>query len=129
MLALYIILAHMVGDYVIQSDWMAREKTRRWLPAVAHGVTYTIPYAFITQSIPALVVIAGTHVIIDRYRLAKHLSWLKNQVAPKRHRPEWAGGQFNGYSQHTPLWMSTWLMIITDNLMHIIINTLAILFL
>lgn len=26
-------LAHMVGDYVIQSDWMASEKTKLWWPA------------------------------------------------------------------------------------------------
>ena len=37
-------LAHMVGDYVIQSHWMAVEKTKRWWPAIAHGVTYGLPF-------------------------------------------------------------------------------------
>lgn len=129
MLALYIILAHMVGDYVIQTDWMAQEKTKRWLPAVAHGVTYTLPYALVTQSIPALLIICITHIIIDRFRLAKHISWFKNQFAPKAYRPEWAGGQYNGYSASTPVWMSTWLMIILDNTLHVIINTAAIILL
>lgn len=35
-------LAHMVGDYLIQSDWMAQEKTKRWWPAIAHALTYGI---------------------------------------------------------------------------------------
>lgn len=129
MIALQIILAHFIGDYIIQSDWMANEKTKRWLPAVAHGITYTVPYAFITQSLPALLAIALTHIIIDHYRLAKHVSWFKNQFAPKAFRPEWAGGKHNGYAATTPVWMSTWLMIITDNTMHLIINALAIVYL
>jgi hypothetical protein len=51
MIALWIILAHLVGDYLIQSDWMANEKTKRWWPAIAHGLTYTIPYVLVTQSL------------------------------------------------------------------------------
>lgn len=129
MIGLYILLAHLVGDYVLQTDWMAQEKTKRWTPAILHGIVYTLPYLFITQSWAALLVIAGTHIIIDRFRLAKHIGWFKNQFAPKSHRPEWAGGKYNGYSQATPVWMSTWLMIITDNTMHLIINILAVIFL
>ena len=44
-------LAHMVGDYVIQSDWMASEKTKRWWPAIAHGVSYGVPFVLVTQSV------------------------------------------------------------------------------
>lgn len=85
--ALGIILAHLVGDYLIQSHWMATEKADRWWPAVVHGITYTLPYILVTQSALALLVIASTHVVIDRYRLAKHVVWLKNQVGPRTHRP------------------------------------------
>lgn len=84
-----VILAHLVGDYVIQSDWMAQKKTSQWLPAILHGITYTLPYLFITLSPLALIVIAGTHIIIDRYRLAKYLVWAKNQLAPKSFRYPW----------------------------------------
>ncbi|MBT2390812.1 DUF3307 domain-containing protein [Streptomyces sp. ISL-1] len=30
------LLAHLAGDYLIQSDWMATEKVKRWWPAVVH---------------------------------------------------------------------------------------------
>ncbi|MCW4458174.1 DUF3307 domain-containing protein [Microbacterium sp. MPKO10] len=130
MTALGIVLAHLVGDYLIQSHWMATRKTEAWGPAIAHGVTYTIPYMLVTQSPAALAVIAVTHIVIDRYRLAKHLMWLKNQLDPTPSRPTWAEAKTNaGYSASTPPWMATWLMIIADNTLHLLINTGAVIWL
>lgn len=127
MLGLQIILAHLVGDYILQNDWMANEKTKRWLPAIVHGLIYTIPYTLITQSIPALVVISVTHMVIDRYRLVKPLVWAINQLVPKKNRYSWAEAKANGgYSADKPAWMSTWLMIIVDNTIHLCINAAAI---
>lgn len=123
-------VAHLLGDYVIQTDWMAQEKVRRWWPAVVHGVTYAACYLLVTRSIWALLVIGGTHIVIDRYRLAKHLSWAKNQIAPRRYRYSWAAGKQNGgYGPNTPIWMATWLMILCDNAVHLVINALAVVYL
>lgn len=129
MTALGIILAHLVGDYLIQSDWMASEKTKKWWPAIAHGTTYTLPYAVVTQSLLALAVIAGTHVIIDHYRLARHVGWAKNQLAPNEYRSTWAESKGTGYPADKPAWMAVWLMIIADNTMHLLINTAAVVWL
>lgn len=129
MLALWIVLAHLAGDYLIQSHWMATKKTEQWLPAVVHGVTYTLPYALVTQSPWALLVIGGTHIIIDRFRLARHLVWLKNQIGPKSARFSWSSAKGTGYPADTPPWLSVWLMIIADNTIHLLINTAAILWL
>ena len=135
MSGLYIILAHLVGDYIIQNNWMAQKKTSAWWPAIVHGVVYSIPYAFVlwllTGSVleywPALLVIGGTHVVIDRFRLVKQMIWALNQVAPRASRYSWAEAKQNGgYSAGMPVWMSTWLMIIVDNSCHLVINTVAI---
>lgn len=123
MTALGILLAHLVGDYILQTHWMAEEKTKRWLPAIAHAVTYTLPYALITHSPVALLVIGGTHAVIDRYRLARHLVWLKNQFAPAAYRP---GHTATGYTAETPAFLAVWLMILTDNTLHLLINTAAV---
>lgn len=123
------LIAHFVGDYILQTHWMATQKTSRWAPAVLHGITYTLPFLFATHSLAALLVIGGTHIIIDRFRLARHLMWFKNQFAPKDFRPDKADLKTTGYPASTPAWLSTWLMIISDNTAHIIINTLAIIFL
>lgn len=123
------LIAHLFGDYVFQTNYMALEKTSKWLPAVLHGLTYTLPFLFATHSLAALLVIGGTHIIIDRFRLARHLMWFKNQLAPKAYRPDRSALRTTGYPESTPAWMSTWLMIVADNSVHIAINVLAIIFL
>ena len=121
-----VILAHMVGDYLIQSDWMAQEKTKRWWPAIAHGLTYGLPFLFITQSPLALAVIVGTHIVIDRYRLARHVVWAKNQLAPFAFRPPHTA---TGHGTARPDWLAVWLLIIADNIMHLLINVAAVVWL
>lgn len=120
------LVAHLVGDYLIQSHWMATEKTKRWWPAIVHAVTYGLPFLLITQSPWALAVIVGTHAVIDRHRLAKYVVWAKNQLAPASHRPPVTA---TGYADDVPPWMSVWLLIIADNVLHIVINTAAIVWL
>ena len=126
MIGLLIVLAHLVGDYLIQSDWMANEKTKHWWPAVAHGVTYTLPWLIVTQSVLALAVIAGTHIIIDRFRLARHVCWAKNLFSPKAYRYPWSECSATGYHESRPPWMSVWLMIIADNTLHLLIGAAAV---
>lgn len=120
-------LAHMVGDYLIQSHWMANAKTKHWWPAILHGVTYTLPFALITQSPAALAVIAGTHVLIDHYRLARYVVWFRNQLAPSGWRPALA--EATGTPAEAPVWLSTWLLFIADNILHMLINIAAVVWL
>jgi len=123
----FIFLAHLVGDYLLQGDWMANEKTKRWFPAVVHGFVYTLPFIFITQSIPALLIICLTHIVIDRYRLAKYVIWFINQIGPKAYRYSWAEGKENsGYTASKPAFISVWLLFIVDNTIHLLINTAAV---
>jgi hypothetical protein len=124
--ALASLLAHGAGDYVIQSDWMAMEKTKAWPPALAHAVSYGLPFLALTRNPKALAVIVGTHAVIDRYRLARHLVWAKNQLAPARHRHPWAECIATGYHPSRPDWLTVWLLIAADNIAHVAINTAAL---
>ncbi|WP_205327655.1 DUF3307 domain-containing protein [Glycomyces sp. YM15] len=119
-------IAHLVGDYVLQSDWAATEKTKRWWPAVVHGLTYTLPFLFLTQSPWALAVIAGTHIVIDRYRLARHLVWLKNHIAPRGWNPPWTKCHATGYPPEKDTGFAVALLIVADNTMHLVINSAAL---
>lgn len=126
MILVYAVLLHFVGDYLTQTSWMANEKVKRWWPAWVHATIYTLPFILLTTSIPALLTIQVTHAIIDHYRLAKHFIWLKNRLSPGPH-PSWAEAKENGgFSKETPVWMAIWLMIITDNTIHILINAAAL---
>ena len=118
------LVAHAVGDYILQSHWMATEKTKRSLAAFAHVVTYALPFLFLRPSLAALAVIVGTHFVIDRWRLARIVVWLKNYPWPGR--ASWADSNATGYPSATPAWLSVWLLIIADNVMHVVINGLAL---
>lgn len=129
MTALGIVLAHLVGDYLLQSHWMATEKTKRWWPAAVHAAMYTLPHTLVTQSPLALLVIGGTHAVIDRYRLVRYLIWIKNFLAPPDWWVSWSDCRATGYPPNTPAWLAVWLMIIADNTIHLLINTGAVIWL
>lgn len=118
------LLAHFAGDYLLQSRWMAEEKLKSWTPAVTHGAVYTLPFLFITTDLRALAVISITHVFIDHFRLAKVLMWARDRLAPASHWTDWDVYR-TGYGGK-PEYVYFWLMIITDNIMHILINYFAI---
>lgn len=120
------LIAHAVGDYILQSDWMANEKTKRSVAAAAHALSYALPFLFITLSPLALVVIVATHFVIDRWRLARYVVWAKNVLGPRAYRYPWVECQGTGYHKDRPAWMAVWLLIIADNVLHVLINAAAI---
>lgn len=126
------LLAHAIGDYILQSDWMANEKTKKSIAALAHVTTYGLPFLFLRPSWKAYAVIVGTHFVIDRWRLARFLVALKNILGNARLGTmpipkAWATlNPATGYPAETPAWLSVWLLIIADNIMHVLINGLAL---
>jgi hypothetical protein len=121
------IIAHFVGDYILQSDWMVQHKGQKWSAAFVHVVFYSLPFLFLTTDPLVLAVIAGTHMVIDRWRLARHLIWIKNWPWPGS-KP-WSECKETGFSPDLPKYLSTWLMIIVDNVIHILINGAALTYL
>ena len=119
------LVAHLVGDYIFQTQWMAVRKTEDSFVALVHAITYSLPFILLTTSWMALIVIIVTHFAIDRWRLARHLSWFKNQLVPKRFWFSWNSSN-TGYHPDLPPFIAVMLMFITDNIMHIIINGLSI---
>lgn len=114
------IMAHFVGDYVLQNNWMATNKTKRWFPAIVHAIVYTLPFLFITQNIWALLIICSTHAVEDRYYLVKHFIRWKNGHTKQEVNPH------TGYLKALPDWLTYWLLYAQDNILHIIINAAAI---
>ncbi len=129
------LVAHAIGDYVIQSDWMASEKTKKSLACAAHVLTYAVPFLFLRPSLAALAVIVGSHFVIDRWRLARFLCWAKNialcppsweaQRGTSARQGAWSNCKATGYPSERPAWLAAWLLIIAGILMHVVINGLA----
>lgn len=118
------IIAHFVGDYILQSDWMAREKFHSSFACLVHVIFYTLPFLFLTQEPLTLAVIAGTHFAIDRWRLPRFLIWAKNLPFPGRR--SFKECCRTGFPPDMPADLSRMLYIIIDGICHILINGAAI---
>lgn len=75
----WLILAHLVADFVFQNDWIAGTKARRdsraWLGLLVHGSIVAlclvpVVIAFGTPGLTFLVVVTLTHVLVDRWKVA-----------------------------------------------------------
>lgn len=120
------LIAHLFGDYVLQSDWMALKKRKSFLAALVHALAYSLPFLLLQPSLAAWLVIMFTHAVIDHLGLAKYVGFVKNFLAPPSGWPTWEKTNATEYSDEKPVWMSTWLFIITDNAMHLAINYAAL---
>lgn len=141
------LILHLIGDYVLQSDWMAQNKTKCSKAAAAHAITYSLPFLILQPSWEAFAVILVTHFLIDRFRLARYVVWLKNvmfnpklAVALVRkstvmniHEDDaecekwnWSNCSATGYPSDAPPWLAVWLLIAADNTLHLAINYAAL---
>jgi hypothetical protein len=118
------LLLHLIGDYLIQTDWMATNKTSNIRVAAIHVTVYTLPFLLLSPSMLALAVIFVTHVMIDRYRLARYVIYAKNKVTEPG--LQWVDACKTGFHKDMPQWLAVWLLIIVDNTMHLTINYAAL---
>jgi hypothetical protein len=109
------LICHLVGDYVLQTNWMVRHKHRKIGVAAIHALFYVLPFLLITQKPVTLLIIFGTHLVIDHYRLARYLIRLRNWC--------WTD---SGFSTETPNHIAQAINIVIDNTIHLAINFLAI---
>lgn len=133
------LVAHAVGDYILQSHWMAVNKTRNGVAAAVHAVTYSLPFLLFRPSLAAFLVILLTHFVIDRYRLARWVCLAKNYasailwnwflwpllVVPRK-REFVDPDEATGYPEGTPPFLAVWLLIVADNIVHVLINGAAL---
>jgi len=123
------LILHLIGDYITQSDWMARNKMHSNVAAIMHATVYALPFLLIGSPL-AVFVIWWTHFCIDRFRLAKYVVFAKNWIGCFDYlKPRWEECNGTGYPPGVPAWMAVWLLIIADNTLHLTINCLALKFL
>ncbi len=123
------LILHLFGDYVSQSHWMATRKTASTWAAFCHATVYSLPFLLLGPSLRAFFVIWFTHLLIDRFRLARYVVLAKNAVLGDL----WTEGDFDskvyfqnreatGFHKDVPAWLAVWLLIVVDNTMHLAIN-------
>ena len=114
------LLLHLIGDYVTQTDWMARAKVSTTFAALCHALVYSLLFLLLSPSLAAFAMIAVSHFLIDRFRLARYVAFAKNKVTAWHLR--WADCKATGFPSDVPPGHAFWLMILIDNTMHLSIN-------
>ncbi len=102
-----LLVGHLVGDFLLQTAWMAEKKDKQWGPLIVHCFLYTATVALFALlagglSILAILVIFISHLIIDKAKFVD--LWTK-------------------YITRSP--ENNWLRVIQDQVWHLLILVLV----
>ena len=128
-----LVLSHFIGDFILQSHYIAERKLKNFLVCVLHVLLYIIPFYFlVSANWKFLFVVAAAHLLIDFFRVAEYLSWIKNVLFNPKilildkaelHRYNLQNCKF-GYPKDVPEHVAFWLMIAVDQILHVSTNAL-----
>lgn len=67
----WLLVGHLVGDFLLQTRWMAENKADQWFPLIVHCTVYTAVVALLALpagglSLPAIALIFFSHLVLDR---------------------------------------------------------------
>lgn len=96
------IYAHLIGDYILQNDWMALNKKTSTKHCLVHIFCYMIPFLWCGLTPLQLFAIALQHFAIDRTNFVFWFMKVKGQE-------KFATGP-----------CSPWSIIVLDNILHIL---------
>lgn len=95
------LIAHLIGDYILQNDWMAKGKKQSNYVCTVHVLIYIIPFLLISLAWWQLLLIAGQHWMQDRTNVivwSMRITGKKSFALPP---------------------MAPWSIIVTDNIWHL----------
>lgn len=98
------LIAHLIGDYLLQNDWMALNKKKWHLPCLVHCLLYTAAVFVLTGWQPwAIAIVFAAHYAQDHTNIV--LRWM-NLIGQK----QFATGP-----------CSPWSIIVVDNVLHLVL--------
>ena len=76
-----LIVCHLIGDYVLQSDFIANTKGSNWYHLLVHCVLYCVPFLIMYGLVWQLVVTFILHLIVDPLKARyKRISYVQDQL-------------------------------------------------
>ena len=76
-----IIVCHMLGDYVLQSDFIAQTKGSNWYHLFAHCILYIVPFYLFFGLDFYLLLIFASHFAIDAAKARyKSITYINDQT-------------------------------------------------
>jgi len=124
-----LLLGHLIGDYIFQTEWMAQNKTRNdlkgWVACIVHASVYaTCVVGTIINLEPSwtpkvwllLGLVFLSHFPIDKFSLGKYwITYINRKPVPKSGDPISIGAMF---------YPSVYIAV--DNTMHLVLMVAAI---
>ncbi|TGE33730.1 DUF3307 domain-containing protein [Desulfosporosinus sp. Sb-LF] len=107
----FLLVAHLLGDFPLQTSWMAMNKANKWLPLLTHSILYTGTIGIISFvgfggfAAWQLFIIFLGHVLLDR---RTSVAWWVQHI------------------MHTDLSKNQWLGIMVDQVFHVTILALIL---
>lgn len=107
-----LVIGHLIGDFLFQTNWIAKYKATRWFTLIVHVFIYTTVITildwltFHSLSILGILLLFVTHLIIDRQTAVRW--WMK-------------------YIMRTDPDLVLWLRIVVDQIFHVIVLAAALL--
>ena len=75
------VMCHMTGDYLFQSDFIAKTKGSNWYHLFVHAVLYCVPFAAVFGLTWQLAVIFAVHMIVDPLKARwQKIGYVQDQV-------------------------------------------------
>ena len=106
-----LLIGHLVGDFMLQNNWMASHKATSWVARLVHSAIYALTISLfawifsIGLTMVGFVLVICSHFIIDKRILVPW--WVEKIMRTKG--PE-----------------SKWLEIVVDQIFHLLFLTLAL---
>lgn len=76
-----IIICHIVGDYLLQTDYMAKEKNNNLYILFVHCVCYCIPFIYIFGFNYKIISLLIIHMVIDWMKIHHYINIAVDQIA------------------------------------------------
>ena len=78
---LFLVMCHMIGDYVLQTDFLAKTKGTSWYHLFVHSLLYSIPFLFVFPFNYKLYILIISHFIIDALKARyKKIDYVTDQL-------------------------------------------------
>lgn len=100
----YLLIGHLIGDYLLQTSWMANNKAKHWGALLSHCVIYTLAIVMaaiwggVTITPIGILFIFISHILLDR---RSFIVWWNRTIMKNE--------------------SLSWLHIVTDQIFHILV--------
>lgn len=99
---MHYVYAHLIGDYLLQNDWMANQKKKKIWPCLVHVIFYMLPFLLCQMQWWQLLAIGLQHYLQDR---TNFVVWFM-KIKGSKHFAE------------PPC--APWSIFLTDNIIHLL---------